>query len=70
MRVRLESRNGGHTWRGTFIAFACANAMQPWEMLELQEKREQQGDVTLLFDGEEHSALYKEGVEAVQLPGL
>lgn len=70
MRVRLENRNGGLTWRGTLIAFARANAMQPWEVLELQEKLEQQGDVALPFDGEGQSTLYNESIERVRLPGL
>lgn len=46
MRVRLETARGKRLWRGSFIAFARANALQAGEMYTLKERLER-----VSFDG-------------------
>jgi len=45
MKVRLENQKGRRLWRGSFIAFARANALQAGEMFLLRERLEREGRV-------------------------
>ena len=61
LRVRLENGDRQCQWRGTLIAFARLNALQPWEIFALKEQLERSGSVSFGTLDDEASRLQREG---------